>query len=212
MNKRAGIRLHLMACALALPLALGPRPAFADGVEDLLWPRHIAALAEAEAELTGLIALHMDTSADAKAMWDLFNAPPAPLPNRLSLEGRWRVRSLQIRQDAVNIYGFFPCELRREGATGLVLDKTSGSQKRLGLILDDRIEDAFVFVGGSYTTGEPARNYSGFAVDDVKAPGSHLGIDMSADSVGLVRSLGRDHLLIIFASNDGRSEMYELKR
>src|SRR5690606_14391092 len=131
-------------------------------------------------------------------------------PERLSLEGGWRVRSLQVHQGAVNIYDYFACELRREGPSGLLLDKNRGSQKRIGLVLGDYSEESFLFLGGSYTTGEQPRGYSGFAVEDVNAAGAGDGVDMSRDSIGFVRSLGRDHLLIVFAPVNGRAEMYEL--
>lgn len=212
MIQRIAANIRTVFLALLMPAMLVAQPARAQGVENLMWPQHVEALSDAAAELSGLIALHLDTSDDAKAMWNLFNAPSAPLPDRLSLEGGWQVRSLQVRQGAVNIYDYFPCVLRREGPSGLVLDKSRGSQKRIGLILGDDSEDAFLFLGGSYTTGEPPRGYSGFEVDDVNAAGADAGIDMSNDSVGFVRSLGRNHLLIVFAPVNGRSEMYELKR
>lgn len=198
--------------ALILPAMLSASPGMAAGAEDAMWPEHVEALGDAGAELSGLIASHLDRSDAAKEMWALFNAPVQPLPDRLGLEGTWQVRSLQVHRNAANVYDYFPCEIRREGPAGLVLDKNRGSQKRIGLILGDYFEDAFLFLGGSYTTGEIARNYSGFEVDDPHAADADEGIDKSRDSVGLVEAIGPNRLRIIFAPIDGRSEMYELKR
>lgn len=212
MMQKLACRARAALVAIIVPAMLWVSPATAAGAEDSMWPEHVEAISDAGAELSGLIASHLDRSAAAGEMWALFNAPAQSLPDRLSLEGRWQVRSLQVHQLGANVYDYFPCEIRREGPAGLVLDKSRGSQKRIGLILGDYAEDAFLFLGGSYTTGENVRSYSGFEVDDPYAEGAGEGIDRSHDSVGLVEAIGPNHLRIIFAPVDGRSEMYELKR
>lgn len=212
MMQHLAFRARQAIAALLLPAMLSASPALAAGAEDAMWPEHVEAIGDASAELSGLIASHLDRSDAAKTMWALFNAPVQPLPDRLSLEGAWQVRSLQVHQGAANIYDYFPCEIRREGPAGLVLDKSRGSQKRVGLILGDYAEDAFLFLGGSYTTGETPSAYSGFEVDDPYAEGASEGIDKSRDSVGFVEAIGPNHLRIIFAPVGGRAEMYELKR
>ena len=212
MIQRISSRARHALAALLIPAMLWASPVLAAGAEDAMWPEHVEAISDAGAELSELIASHLDRGGAAKEMWALFNAPVQPLPDRLGLEGKWQVRSLQVHELGANVYDYFPCEIRREGPTGLVLDKNKGSQKRIGLILGDYSEDAFLFLGGSHTTGEDARNYSGFEVDDPYAEGASDGIDRSRDSVGFMEAIGPNHLRIIFAPVDGRSEMYELKR
>jgi len=211
MQKSSPRARHTLA-ALLIPAMLWTSPVLAAGPEDSMWPEHIEAVSDAGAELSGLIISHLERSEAAKEMWALFNAPVQPLPDRLSLEGTWQVRSLQVHQFGANVYDYFPCRIRSEGPTGLVLDKNRGSQKRIGLILGDYAEDAFLFLGGSYTTGEDARSYSAFEVDDLRAEGATESIDRSRDSVGLIEAIGPNHLRIIFAPVGGKSEMYELKR
>lgn len=200
----------LAALLLATALALAADPLRA--AETVLWPAHAQALAAARAELDARLSRHMASPASGKAaqqMRALADAPAQPLPDRLSLAGRWKVRSLQANDRGAYAYNFVPCTLEREGPSGLRLTKDKGSQRRLGLILD-RDADAFLFVGGRYHADEPPRAYSGFAVDDVNDP--HARADTSRDSIGLVRAVGRDHLIILFAPADGTSEIYELRR
>lgn len=212
MIQQLAFRAGRALCFALVPAMVLVSPISAQSADEAMWPEHVEAVSDAFAEISGLISLHLDRSEAAVEMWALLNAPVQPMPARLDLEGRWQVRSLQVHPGGATVYDYFPCEIRREGPIGLVLDKSRGSQKRIGLILGDYSDSAFLFLGGSYTTGEDARNYSGFEVEDPRVEGASDGIDRSRDSVGVVQMIGPDHLRIIFASVGDRSEMYELKR
>lgn len=205
-------RLRLLTAALVVPLILAVSLSTARGGEDVLWPEHVTQLGEARSELDALLAPLMNSPASAEAaqqMRALVDAPAQPLPDRLSLAGAWKVRSLQVNARGAYAYAFTPCTLRREGPSGLLLVKDKGSQRRIGLILD-RDGAAFLFVGGRHHADEAPRGYSGFEVEDVNDPNAQA--DTSHDSVGLVRAIGPGHLIILFAPADDTSEIYELKR
>ncbi|MGQ0800729.1 MAG: DUF4893 domain-containing protein [Pseudomarimonas sp.] len=137
---------------------------------------------------------------------ELLAAEPQPIDAR-KLLGNWRVRSLQTNTLGAYLYGFFNAEISQRDEF-LQLRKSSGSQRRLGLLYPVRDEPTtMVFLGASSVNEEPqvgySRGYSG-----VNAPER-----LSSDSVGRFFQLGSDRLLLILDPQWGQGfELYELKR
>ncbi|WP_369976863.1 DUF4893 domain-containing protein [Xanthomonas bundabergensis] len=124
---------------------------------------------------------------------------PQPLGK---LEGRWKLRSIQVDRDFAYAYPYFKAEIAR-GPCGYRLRKTSGSQRRSGtlsaLAADSR---ELAFLGASTVNDEPEAAYAPGNVSD----GTH------GNSVGRLVALGPDELLLILDGNDKGFELYQLVR
>ncbi len=137
---------------------------------------------------------------------ELLAAAPQPIDQR-KLIGNWRVRSLQTNTLGAYLYGFFKAEISLRGDL-LQLRKSSGSQRRLGLLYPVRDESStLVFLGASSVNEEPQVGYSrGFS--KVDSPER-----LASDSVGRFFQLGPDRLLLILDPQWSQGfELYELRR
>ncbi len=184
------------------------QPSLAKADDQVLWPKDAAALMRAEADLRALAIGHTKgfMRREAEEILTLLAAKRLPTPNRLSLDGPCRVRSLQAAGHGVFAYNDFACNFVREGRAGLRFEKKTGSQRRIGLVLEEAAnKPALLFVGASYTTGEAPVHYSRLdsAVKEGGAP---------RDSVGLLYQVGAGRYIVIFAKREGRSEIYEITR
>lgn len=173
-------------------------------------PGHGQLLKVAEQQVREITLPHLnssdaETATAAREVIRLLDLPRKKGPSA-GLIGKWQVRSLQSSDLGVYAYPFFPCEIRREGTRGLVLNKHSGSQRRTGVLLSQDNGD-LVFLGGSYYEGEEPRGYSAFRGGQTADPEGE-----DRDSVGVLHQLENGRLLLIFASLKGRGEIYELKR
>lgn len=171
-----------------------------------LKPAEAAALVTAEESLKTIATKHLEasnkeTAANAKQIADLLALPRIEFGDRLALEGKWKVRSLQVNDLGAYAYPYFPCEFVREGPKGLRLEKNAGSQRRSGLIGDDG-KGGIIFIGGKYYTDETPIGYSGFQEESVKT-------DPTRDSYGTLHRLGKGHLILIFGET---REIYEFKK
>ena len=206
----SGNLLHLARAAFALLLffAVAAVPAAAE--DDLLWPDDASALASAGNAMRALANKHASTdSQEAADILALLDIKAQPIADRLALAGPCKVRSLQANDLGAYVYPFFKCEFRREGPNGLQFRKETGSQRRLGVILEEGdLGDGLLFVGGSYYDYTSPRPYSGF--DRLDNPGSNP--DRSTDSVGLLTRIGKNRYMMLFAPKEGRGELYEITR
>ncbi len=205
-----GKSLHLARTAFTLLLFVGMAVVPATAEDDLLWPDDADALASAEISMRALANKHAATDRDeSAAIVALLDMEPQPIADRLALAGPCKVRSLQANDLGAYVYPFFKCEFRREGSGGLQFRKETGSQRRLGVILEEGdLGDGLLFVGGSYYDYTSPRPYSGF--DRLDNPGSKP--DRSTDSVGALYKIGKDRYMMLFAPKGGRGEIYEITR
>ncbi|APO96558.1 DUF4893 domain-containing protein [Xanthomonas vesicatoria] len=118
------------------------------------------------------------------------------------LDGRWKVRSIQVDQGFAYAYPYFKAEISRD-ASGYRFSKISGSQRRSGtlypLAKDSR---EFAFLGASTVNGEPEGRY---------APGN-ISDGTNGNSVGRLVALGPDELLLILDGGAKGFELYQLIR
>lgn len=106
---------------------------------------------------------------------------PAPLPIvREDLVGDWRCRSIQIGGDPfVTPYGFFNCQIEST-INGLVIHKTSGSQRFFGRLFQDGAR-SMIYLGAQYLP------------IDGTPPGVY-GADPQKDQVGRLYRMSRTEL------------------
>lgn len=181
---------------------LATLPLHAQTADEILTPAQTEALANAETDLRASLAPHASgqDAATATDILAVIGGERLPMPDRLSLAGApCKVRSLQVTADIAIAYPFFSCAFRQEGPAGLVLQKDSGSQRRLGLLAPGEDGTSLIFIGGRYYGYEAPRGFSGFGSGDP-----------AFDSLGLMYRGGTDRYYIIFAPTDGRSEVYEI--
>ncbi|GAB2515602.1 DUF4893 domain-containing protein [Lysobacter humi (ex Lee et al. 2017)] len=127
-------------------------------------------------------------------------ARPQPLGD---VVGRWRVRSLQVNAHGTFAYPFFAASIARDGAR-LRFAKTSGSQRRSGLLLPSGDGRSLAFIGGATVNDEPPVAYS--RIDD---PGA---APRESDSVGRLVRIGPRELLLVLDPAPDRYELYHLAR
>ena len=152
-----------------------------------------------------------ETAQAAKELMALLGVKrQGPAPTPASLIGKWQVRSIQSSDLGVYAYPYFSCEILREGQK-IAFSKNSGSQRRAGQI-EPFEGNGLLFLGGSYYDDEEPRGYSLLPGYVAKPVGSGRRQDDDRNSVGQIFQLGKGHLLMIFASLDGRGEIYELKK
>jgi hypothetical protein len=175
-----------------------------------LKPEHVEALAGAEEGMKRAATVHAESAQTdyvkvGKEVLALLALPRLEVSAPLKLVGRWRVRSLQVSDRGAYAYPFFDCSFRQEGASGVIFQKDSGSQRRIGIVGADTA-DRLLFVGGSYYADDKGgAGYSALQEESVK-------IDPERDSVGAIYQLGPGHLIILFAPNRYGREIYELKK
>lgn len=178
-----------------------------DPWERALWPQHEVAIRDGRAIVEEWLQNEATQGFDAEAVGLVRRLMAAPVqaiaPERLI--GAWRVRSIQAGSLGVFVYPFFAARIERAGEQ-LRLSKTSGSQRRQGLLFASRGgPEALIFLGGATVHDEPPIGYSGL---DPQPQGPR-----ESDSVGVLWQLGPDHLIVLLdAAYGGGFEIYELKR
>jgi hypothetical protein len=168
------------------------------------------ALEGAVADLQTLIKTRKATKDDREALTLLQKIiaagnKPAVLP-AAKLTGAWKVRSIQsIRvEEGALLYPWFKAEVKETNGRALFFAKTTGSQRRSGLLLPT-MKGGWVFLGGVSMNNYPQTSYS--RILNPKAEWEEH------DSVGLLRVLGPDHWCLILDAGDNLTwEIYELKR
>ncbi|MEL7060244.1 MAG: DUF4893 domain-containing protein [Acidobacteriota bacterium] len=120
-----------------------------------------------------------------------------------ALVGPWRVRVHSSIDTAVFVYPYFDAEISRRG-NDLVFRKTSGSQRRSGLLMRDLHGPGWIFAGGFTVNDDPEVAYSALA---------GVGEVLESDTVGVLYLLNDAEALMILDAEDALSwELYELKR
>lgn len=197
-RRRMGTRF-----ALALLLVLG-LPALAGtggGWRDRAWPGHRARIDDAL-----LAARKVDASGgaygdDFRIARMLLERATRPLPIG-AIEGAWQVRSIQVNDYGTFAYPWFRSRITRAPA-GLSFEKTTGSQRRSGLLVPHGDGRSLVFLGGETVNEEPQVPYS------VARDG---GMPAESDSVGRLYRIGPRELLMVLDAEGGRYELYHLRR
>lgn len=133
--------------------------------------------------------------------------PPETLGDGSQLLGDWKVRSIQARTDlGVYDYPWFLASIRRDPRGGLFFAKTTGSQRRSGLLLRDSGQPGrLVFAGGGTVNDQPQLDYSPLQKDPVEEA-------EASDSVGEFLLLAEGHAVMLLDVSERGFEIYELKR
>lgn len=135
--------------------------------------------------------------AELERLRKLVSGQPAKLAPK-DLLGLKKVRSIQIGRLGVFAYPYFDCRFRQTDR-GIFFEKTSGSQRRSGLVFEND-PVTLVFLGASTVNDDPQRQYSGLT----------RARDASHDSAGLIIRRGRT-TLAIFPKKDNAWEVYEFR-
>lgn len=140
---------------------------------------------------------------DAAQLRPLLARPALPLGD---ITGDWRARSLQSNLGSVFAYPDFAAEIAPD-ACGYAFAKTSGSQRRSGLLYpvagDDR---RLAFLGASTVNEDPPRAYEPERPPSTQRTGEE-------NSAGVLYRIGPSELLMLLdAQDDGRFEVYHLRR
>ncbi|MFC0154340.1 DUF4893 domain-containing protein [Xanthomonas dyei] len=188
-------------CALLVPLAAAAQRCDWNGAAS---GADRAAVTMSADSLQQAIAPHYDDAEQedgaALARTLLQRAQSPQLPGKL--DGRWKVRSIQVDQRFAYAYPYFKAEISRD-ACGYRFSKVSGSQRRSGtlypLAKDSR---EFAFLGASTVNDEPEGRY---------APGN-ISDGTNGNSVGRLVALGPDELLLILDGGAKGFELYQLIR
>ncbi|MBL8297209.1 MAG: DUF4893 domain-containing protein [Rhodanobacteraceae bacterium] len=190
---------------LALCLAAFTATAQArDARLDQLWPEHQERLHAALPQVEAINANKeiAANDADAKAVVEeLLAEPHRPLAAD-ALTGEWKVRSLQGGPYGIYIYPWFKASITRR-EDGLFFEKTTGSQRRSGVLLAPQNESGdWYFVGGATVNDEPQVGYSKSRSEKAR----------SSDSVGTVWGISDDRVLMLLDVGETGYEIYQLKR
>lgn len=123
----------------------------------------------------------------------------SPLPLG-AIEGRWKVRSIQVDRGFAYAYPFFNARISRLSDCDYRFAKISGSQRRAGTLypLDDD-KRQLAFLGASTVNNDPVRAY------DVDSASEY-------NSAGRLLRIGRNELLMVLDAGDDGFELYHLKR
>lgn len=151
-----------------------------------------------EASLRGIVLAHA-----------LLQRARNPLPLG-DVTGAWRVRSVQASGDSVYDYPFFSARISRSDC-GFDFRKTTGSQRRSGLLLPmPREERALAFLG----TATVNENRTGAYGPGNPPTGTPVGSEGNkpVNSAGRLLRIGADELLMILDLEEDGFELYHLKR
>ncbi len=177
-----------------------------DAWERALWPHHEPAIRDGRAMVEEWLRNAATGGFDPAALRllrELMGAPVQDIDPE-HLVGSWRVRSIQATEYGVFVYPFFAARIERAGEQ-LRLSKTSGSQRRQGLLFRSRGgASGLIFLGGASVQGEPAVGYSGLDPEP-RTP-------RESDTVGVLWQLARDRLIVLLDASHGGFEIYELRR
>jgi len=115
------------------------------------------------------------------------------------LLGLRKVRSIQVDAYGVFKYPFFSCEFRERGKN-LFFEKTTGSQRKSGMVFEDS-PVRMVFLGAWTVNNEPQKPYSRLAAE----------MATEHDSVGVFIKRG-GRIVALFPDDGGGYEMYEFSK
>ncbi|MGK9169155.1 DUF4893 domain-containing protein [Inquilinus limosus] len=195
-----------MARRAWLPLALvlaGTSPAWADGSFDAKITaadrQRLETFDSVRGEAIGAARESEDKAALA-ALDAILSGRSETIRGAGDLAGDWRCRVAKLGGNlSLVVYGWFRCRIT-DDATGLRLDKVSGSQRTSGIFYDDSNAERLTYLGALYygTEGKP------------KAYGS----DPERDQVGYLVRVGRDRLRLEFPSPrfESQFDVMELER
>ncbi|MEA9579253.1 DUF4893 domain-containing protein [Xanthomonas nasturtii] len=199
--RRCSLIPFVALCALLVPLSAAAQRCDWNGTAS---DADRAAVTVSADSLQQAIAPHYDDAEQedgaALARTLLQRAQSPQLPGKL--DGRWKVRSIQVDHRFAYAYPYFKAEISRD-ACGYRFSKVSGSQRRSGtlypLAKDSR---EFAFLGASTVNDEPEGRY---------APGN-ISDGTNGNSVGRLVALGPDELLLILDGGAKGFELYQLIR
>ena len=115
------------------------------------------------------------------------------------LLGLRKVRSIQVGRIGVFKYPYFNCRFK-EMEAGLFFEKTTGSQRRSGIVFVDE-PTQLVFLGGRSMNDDPQRSYSSLIISKVT----------KHDSVGIFIKRG-GRILAVFPGKALTYEVYEFEK
>jgi Domain of unknown function (DUF4893) len=123
-----------------------------------------------------------------------------------TLLGDWRVRSLQSDGENLYLYTFFKATIRAD-ANGIIFEKTSGSQRRMGRLYKDTTATKLIFLGGVYVNNDKPLGYSvGWSKPDATQA-------KPSDSVGIFYQMNSKRaMMILDTESTNEFEIYELVR
>lgn len=145
-------------------------------------------------------------AASRQAALDLLRRAERPLPLG-SIVGNWKVRSIQVHGadarpgfDFAYAYPYFKAAIQRTGGCGYRFAKTTGSQRRTGILYPmAESRNELAFLGAATVNDDPAREY------DPRGDAEHA-------SVGRLLRTGKNELLLILDAEPTRFELYQLRR
>lgn len=186
----------------AAPAAAATAASAADQAADhwmaRIWPEHQRSIADAQA----IAHRHAGGTPATPLAQALLQRAATPLPLG-ELEGSWQVRSIQIHDSFGYAYPWFDATLLPDADGTLRLAKTTGSQRRTGLLLPMDAGTRLAFLGASTVNDDPTRRYSRSA--GAAAPSEH-------DSVGQLVRIGPQELLLVLDASARGFELYHLRR
>jgi len=173
-----------------------------------LWPEHAHRVLEARVIVDDFMRAADFSDADPAALADLralLAAESTTVP-ATALAGDWRIRTINVSDLGVFAYPFFRARIG-ETDQGLVLSKTTGSQRRQGhLYPRDAAGSSYVFLGALTMNDTPLGYYSGDPSVSGRSPSE-------TDSAGVLSPLAGDRLLVILDAEWGAGfEVYLLER
>ena len=171
-------------------------------------PRHIDQVRTALQPLVGFTEALQGDGVDAPSRQDtleLLRRAQRPLPLG-EITGQWQVRSLQMQGrdslpgfDFAHAYPYFQATIQRNGDCGYRFAKTTGSQRRSGVLYPMGAQPhELAFLGATTVNDEAPRAY-----DPQQAEHASAG--------RLVR-IGPSELLMILDADTERYELYQLRR
>lgn len=185
-------------------------PKSAKAWSEIIWPQHMQSVVEYIPAIQDIHAVGEAKDPDSlkarKMVEDLLAAKPVPI-NPAKLVGDWRVRSVQGSGQIIYAYPFFKCRFSLKDGR-LFFEKTTGSQRRSGVLLPDSTE-RMIFLGGSSVNEDPQRGYS----QVVNPTSMEGGNPPESDSAGVLLQLGPKRCVMFLDARFGSGyEVYELIR
>lgn len=182
--------------------------------KELAHPEHAELIASGVANLTSALPNEEDAKKNSaisaeglRLSREALTAAARPLPPADELTGKWRVRTVVGSDLGVFLYPFFDARISKGEHPGeLLFEKTTGSQRRAGVLFPTETPNALVFLGGKATDYEGSLVYSRFA--DPKAPAP-----APSDTAGVFFLTDKNRaLMVLDVSPAGAWEIYELRR
>lgn len=171
------------------------------GWRETAWPQHVARIDDALATARAVDATDGAYARDFAEARALLGRARKPLPLG-EVTGAWQVRSIQVNDYGTFAYPWFKATIRRT-PLGLRFEKTTGSQRRSGMLWPHGDGRTLVFLGGATVNQEPQVAYS------TRRAGGEAA---ESDTVGRVYRIGRRELLMVLDAEGGRYELYHLRK